>query len=180
MRDARSRRMRWAWWTAALLVVPATLAFVAVLGPGRPPAAEVRVAAPAPVPAPTGARPTPVTTTTPVAPDRERLAATLAARPIVFAADSAELDAAGAATAQELGELLAAAPDLPVLVEGHAADTPGGVEAGQRLSERRAEVVAAALTAAGVGAERVRGHGRGAELPLATVELSRRVEISIG
>jgi outer membrane protein OmpA-like peptidoglycan-associated protein len=140
----------------------------------------VRVAVPPPVPAPTGARPTPATAATPAATDQDRRAAALAARPIVFAADSAELDAPAAATVQEWGELLVAAPDLQVLVEGHAADTPGGVEAGQRLSEHRAEVVAEALAAAGVGAERVRARGRGAELPLATVELSRRVEISIG
>jgi outer membrane protein OmpA-like peptidoglycan-associated protein len=55
-----------------------------------------------------------------------------------------------------------------------------GPRPGSALSGRRAEVVAGALTAAGIGAERVRARGRGAESPLATVELSRRVEISIG
>lgn len=184
MRGARSR---WAWWGACLLAVPAVLAGVAVLGPARPPTGEARedpgaaeappdtvVAALPTLHAPTGTRPTPDLSAA-----RGRLAAALAARSVVFPADSAELTAPAATTVREIAELLAAAPDARVLVEGHVADTPGGPEAAQRLSERRAEVVAATLVAAGVGRERISTVGRGDERPLATVEQSRRVEVSV-
>lgn len=185
MRGARSR---WAWWGSCLLVVPAVLAGVAVLGPARPPVAETRedagagVARPDAVvaaiptgPAPTGTRPTPERSA-----DRDQLAAALAARPILFAADSAELTAPAVTTVHEIAGLLTAAPDAAVLVEGHVADTPGGREAAQLLSERRAEVVAGALVAAGVASERISTVGRGDEMPLVTVERSRRVEVGIG
>ena len=103
-----------------------------------------------------------------------------AAQPIRFGADSAELAGPPAETVQRVAGLLAAAPPVPVLVEGHVANTPGGLEAGLHLSEQRAAVVAEALTAAGVPAERISIRGLGAERPLATVEESRRVEITVG
>jgi outer membrane protein OmpA-like peptidoglycan-associated protein len=65
-------------------------------------------------------------------------------------------------------------------VEGHVADTPGGPDVAQRLSDQRAAVVAEALVAAGVPAERITMRGVGAMRPLATPEESRRVEITIG
>lgn len=110
----------------------------------------------------------------------ERLAAAVAAVPITFAPDSAELVGAAAGTAREVARLLAAEPAARVSVEGHVADTPGAPDVAQRLSERRAAVVAEALVAGGVERGRITTTGRAAEQPLATPEASRRVEISIG
>jgi outer membrane protein OmpA-like peptidoglycan-associated protein len=185
VRGARPSR-RWLWWALALLAVPTTLATLAVLAPATDPPATTRTAGVADdavadlsiVAAPPGARPTPADRD-PVAAERERVAVLLADRPIAFTADSAELTAPAAAAVQEAARLLAAVPTVPVLVEGHAADTPGGLDAGRLLSERRADVVADALVAAGLAGDRIATRGRGAEVPLATVERSRRVEISI-
>ncbi|WP_459214558.1 OmpA family protein [Pseudonocardia sichuanensis] len=184
VRGARAPR-RWVWWTLALLTVPTALATVAVLAPvgespapGRSVPGNDAVADLSIVAAPTAGRPTPADRD-PAAAERERITVLLADRPIVFTADSAELTAPAAETVREVARLLAAVPGAPVLVEGHAADTPGGLEAARLLSERRADVVAGALVAAGVSAERVATRGRGAEAPLAPVERSRRVEISV-
>jgi outer membrane protein OmpA-like peptidoglycan-associated protein len=167
------------WWFLTLLVVPAALAGLALLWPG-PPSAPA-----APLARETGSLPVmraPVVPKDPPAaePPLEQLLAVQAAEPIRFGADSVQLAGPPAATVQRVAELLMAAPPVPVLVEGHVADTPGRPEAGQLLSEKRAAVVAEALVAAGVPADRISTRGFGAERPLATVEESRRVEIRVG
>jgi outer membrane protein OmpA-like peptidoglycan-associated protein len=104
----------------------------------------------------------------------------LATQPIRFTPDSSMLAGPAAETVRRVAELLVAGPPVPVVVEGHVADTPGGPDAVQRLSDRRAAVVAEALVAAGVPAERITARGVGATRPLATPEESRRVEITVG
>jgi outer membrane protein OmpA-like peptidoglycan-associated protein len=167
------------WWSVAMLAVPAALAGLALLWAGpapqaAPPVVPPRVLPAAPVDA---ADPTPAEQPDPAP---AQVAEVLAAQPIRFTADSAELAGPSAATVQRVGELLVAGRAVPVLVEGHVADTPGGPEAVQQLSDRRAAVVADALVAAGVPAERITTRGLGATRPLGTVEESRRVEITIG
>jgi outer membrane protein OmpA-like peptidoglycan-associated protein len=168
------------WWFVALLVVPAALASFALVwpGPAAPPAPPAEEAAALPA-----VRAPVVAGNPPSAPQadqlRAQLAEVLAAQPIRFGADSAELSGPPAGTVQRVAELLVTGPPVPVLVEGHVADTPGGLEAVRELSERRAAVVAEALVASGVPAERISTTGLGAERPLATVEESRRVEITV-
>lgn len=179
------------WWFVALLAVPAVLAGFALLWAGPPtpaappagraaaPTAEPPSAPPAvPASAPDVATdPAPAEPPDPMATD---VAEVLAAHPIRFTADSAALTEPADHTVRRVAELLVAGPAVPVLVEGHVADTPGGPDAVQRLSDQRAAVVAEALVAAGVPAERVTARGAGATRPLATVEESRRVEITVG
>jgi outer membrane protein OmpA-like peptidoglycan-associated protein len=109
----------------------------------------------------------------------EQIATAVAGGPVVFAADSSELVGPAAATVQRVAGLLVAEPAARVELVGHVADTPGSVDVAQRLSERRAVVVADALVAGGVDRDRISTRGRGAEQPLATPAASRRVEISI-
>lgn len=109
----------------------------------------------------------------------DRLGAVVGAAPITFAPDRAELDGPAAATVRRVGELLAAEPAGRVDVDGYVADTPGGPEIAQRLSDERAAVVADALVAAGVARDHITARGRGATRPLDTRAASRRVEISV-
>jgi outer membrane protein OmpA-like peptidoglycan-associated protein len=171
------------WWSAALIAVPAVLAGIALLwagpsapaAPAAPPAA--RSTAPPAVPAPAVVQEPPSAKPDP---QRAQLTEVLSAQPIRFGADSAELAGPPADTARHVAELIKAGPAAPVLVEGFVADTPGGPEKVLRLSEKRAAVVAEALVAAGVPADRITARGLGAQRALATVEESRRVEITIG
>jgi outer membrane protein OmpA-like peptidoglycan-associated protein len=174
-----------AWWLVALIAVPAVLAGLALPWAG-PPSSAAPLAVPATAPAgpPTtaaapvvGTDPAPAEPPDPTVAD---VAQVLATHPIRFTADSAVLTGPAADTVRRVGELLAAGPAVPVLVEGHVADTPGGPDAVQRLSDQRAAVVADALVAAGVPAERITARGAGDIRPLATVEESRRVEITVG
>jgi outer membrane protein OmpA-like peptidoglycan-associated protein len=125
--------------------------------------------------APTPPRPAPPVSA-PVAP-APAYPAPFAAGAVTFAADRAELAGPSAATVARVAALLGDGRGPRVTVTGHAADTPGPAEVAQRLSERRAQVVADALVAAGVRRERLVVAGRGSAEPLATPELSRRVEI---
>jgi outer membrane protein OmpA-like peptidoglycan-associated protein len=181
------------WWFAALLAVPAVLAGLALLWADPPtsaaPPVAARVSAP-PTEPPTAASAVPPSASAtavaseppaqPPDPTLAEVAQVLATQPIRFTADSAVLAGPAADTVRRVAELLVAGPAVPVLVEGHVADTPGGPDAVQRLSDQRAACVVEALVAAGVPAERITAHGVGATRPLATPEESRRVEIRIG
>lgn len=130
------------------------------------------------------AEPTPITpTASPSAATRQQLvdqiSAVLAAAPITFGPDSAELRGTAAATVKRVAELLVAQPTARVDVDGFVADTPGGPELAQRLSDDRAVVVADTLVAGGVDRSRITARGRGATRPLDTPAASRRVEISV-
>lgn len=108
-----------------------------------------------------------------------RIAAAVAAAPITFDPDSAELTVPAAATVMQIALLLVGEPDATVAVDGYVADTPGPAETAQRLSESRAAAVTAALVEAGVERSRITATGRGDTRPLSTPAASRRVEISI-
>jgi outer membrane protein OmpA-like peptidoglycan-associated protein len=115
--------------------------------------------------------------------ERERVSGELAAivgpNPILFWPDSADLPEPSAATVTRVAALLRATPAAGVELEGHVADTPGGPEVAQALSEQRAVTVADALVAAGVDRSRIRTVGKGGAEPLPDRIASRRVEITI-
>jgi outer membrane protein OmpA-like peptidoglycan-associated protein len=163
-------RSRVALWVAAALVVPALLAGVALVWPGPPQAAPA---------GPVTAGVTPPGAGEPAPDPAAEVARLLAAAPITFPADDATLRGAPAGTVAAVAAVLVPARDVPVRVEGHVADTPGGPDVAQRLSDERARAVADALVAAGVRPDRLTVVGLAATEPLATPEASRRVEIEI-
>ena len=145
------------WWGALVLVPLALAALGLALFPSQPVLLPPAPPLPAPV-APVPAYP--------------------AVFPVMtFAPDQADLAGPSVAAVARVAELLGDGPGPLITVTGYAADTPGPAEVAQRLSERRAQVVADALVAAGVRRERLVPVGRGSAEPLATPELSRRVEI---
>lgn len=172
------------------MTVPLVLAGVSLMWPG-PPAAPSEVTVPVSV----GRAPTVTAPTAPIAggtaaaggtttADRQRRAAAevaviLAAAPITFPADSADLTPAAAATVGRVTAVLRAEPGVRAHVIGFCADGPGPAVVAQQLSERRAEVVAEVLAAAGVNRARLITEGLGNAGPLATRAASRRVEIQI-
>ncbi|MCW2719078.1 OmpA family protein [Pseudonocardia sp.] len=174
------------------MTVPLVLAGVSLMWPG-PPAAPSEVTVPVSVGrAPTVTAPTapiaggtaPAAGGTTTAADRQRRAAAevaviLAAAPITFPADSADLTPAAAATVGRVTAVLRAEPGVRAHVIGFCADGPGPAVVAQQLSERRAEVVAEVLAAAGVNRARLVTEGLGNAGPLATRAASRRVEIQI-
>lgn len=84
---------------------------------------------------------------------------------------------------QEVAKLLASDPSLKLWVVGHT-DSVGAVDANMKLSQARAEAVAAALaTTHGVSAARLKGYGVGPLAPVASNDSeagrakNRRVEL---
>lgn len=84
---------------------------------------------------------------------------------------------------QEVAKLLAADPSLKLWVVGHT-DSVGAIDANMRLSQARAEAVAAALVGShGVAAARLKGYGVGPLAPVASNDTedgrakNRRVEL---
>jgi outer membrane protein OmpA-like peptidoglycan-associated protein len=115
--------------------------------------------------------------------DREQLTLRIPAR-LLFVYDSPGLQrnpaaaAPLAATVQLLRKYRALQAQIVVYT-----DSIGGVSANQSLSDQRAQTVYAALTAAGIGRERLRQHGAGTatmvasnETPQGRIE-NRRLEI---
>ncbi|MGA6165509.1 OmpA family protein [Amycolatopsis magusensis] len=100
----------------------------------------------------------------------------LAAHPITFTPDTAELTPEGENTVGQIRDLLAKAP-APATFEvgGHVAKTPGDEESGLELSRQRAEAVAALL---GLG-DRISAKGYGDTRPKAGGGDDRRVEITV-
>jgi outer membrane protein OmpA-like peptidoglycan-associated protein len=171
------------WWFVALFAVPAVLAGLALLWAGPSAPAAPPVALPTTPPSTSSSAPIVAADPAPVEqpnPVPAEVAQVLAAQPIRFTADSSAIAGPPVDTVRRVAELLVAGPAVPVLVEGHVADTPGGPDAVQRLSDQRAAVVAEALVTAGVPAERITARGVGATRPLSTPEESRRVEITVG
>ena len=103
---------------------------------------------------------------------------------ILFAFDSAELRPDLTRDLQSIGASLQRYPDTRVIVTGHT-DSTGEAGYNQRLSERRADSVAAVLRRSGVAPGRIVTRGAGQTQPIAsnaTAEgraRNRRVEIVI-
>ena len=103
---------------------------------------------------------------------------------ILFGFDSAELRPDLTRDLQSIGASLQRYPDTRVIVTGHT-DSTGDAGYNQRLSERRAESVAAVLRRSGVSAGRISTRGAGATQPIASNATqdgrarNRRVEIVI-
>lgn len=182
-------------WFGALVTVPAVLAGVTLVWPGPRLVDELQARSWTGIDRADESTRNPPPALVPTEPDEPaadqgsraqralldvRLAGVLAAGPVTFAADSAALTGPSAQTVQQVAELLRAAPSVPVLLDGHVADTPGSPEAAILLSRERASVVAAALVDGGVDPGRITTRGLGASRPLSTREASRRVEISVG
>lgn len=197
MSSLRTARLQ---WCAAFLAVPTVLAGIAAAwaepDATAPPAAlsasaaaslPTTVVAADPVTAgervptgqvPTGQVPTAQGPTAQEAPVADRVAALVAASPVTFPANSAEMPAAAAETVRAVAAVLAPS-DAAVRLTGHVADTPGSPEGAQGLSERRAAAVAQALVEGGVDPARITAVGLGATAPLDTLAASRRVEFEI-
>lgn len=103
---------------------------------------------------------------------------------ITFASASARLDVAGSAVLDTLLDVVNRCPSLRVEIAGHTDDV-GPDAANLTLSERRAEAVAAYLTARGVAADRLAPKGYGEAAPLLANDSAearahnRRIEFKI-
>ncbi|AKD05495.1 membrane protein [Pontibacter korlensis] len=103
---------------------------------------------------------------------------------ILFAVNSAELSATAKQDIQKLAKTLQEYQGTDVIIEGHT-DNTGSYELNQRLSERRAEAVAAYARSLGVDGKRLQAKGYSYDQPIAentTAEgrqQNRRVEIII-
>jgi outer membrane protein OmpA-like peptidoglycan-associated protein len=103
---------------------------------------------------------------------------------VLFTTGSATLAAGAERTVSRVAELLEHYPDRTVAVEGHTDDT-GSAESNEKLSQRRAQTVADALTAAGVPETRITVRGLGESSPAvpntsaASRQQNRRVEIVV-
>ncbi|MCC5986634.1 MAG: OmpA family protein [Pararhodobacter sp.] len=103
---------------------------------------------------------------------------------ILFAFDSADLRPDLQSDLRSIGASLQRYPDTRVIVTGHT-DSTGDASYNQRLSERRAQSVAAVLTNSGVSSGRIVTRGAGQTQPIAsnaTAEgraQNRRVDIVI-
>lgn len=101
---------------------------------------------------------------------------------IYFDTDKATLKPESETTLEQVRALLAARPQLQVVIAGHT-DAEGGDAHNLALSQRRAAAVVAWLVDKGIAAERLQSEGHGEAMPVAgndTPEgraLNRRVEI---
>jgi outer membrane protein OmpA-like peptidoglycan-associated protein len=103
---------------------------------------------------------------------------------ILFAFDSSELQSVAQANIESLAQVLNKYPDTNILIEGDT-DNIGSEEYNQKLSERRAQIVADYLQRQGVPGSRISTVGLGELNPIASNdteygrELNRRVEVAI-
>ena len=120
----------------------------------------------------------------PISVDNTEAGIRLTIQNLQFKADSAELLPGEEKRLDQIAELLKLADGSQFLIEGHTAST--GYEAGEmKLSKERADSIAKALTARGIGSERFICKGSGSKKPIASNEtaegkaINRRVEITI-
>jgi len=86
---------------------------------------------------------------------------------VLFGHDSADLAAAAGAPLDKLGDYLTRHPDKNVRIEGYT-DSTGDAAYNQRLSQRRAQAVADALSARGIAPVRMTIIGYGENYPVAS------------
>jgi outer membrane protein OmpA-like peptidoglycan-associated protein len=103
---------------------------------------------------------------------------------ILFAIDSATLDPASFDTLDRLAVAAKACPDMRIAIQGHT-DNEGSGEYNQRLSERRAQAVAAYLVKLGADKAQLEAVGFGFTRPAApndtpeNMARNRRIEFSV-
>ena len=103
---------------------------------------------------------------------------------VLFDVDKATLKPGAREKLARIAGILGSHPDLKIEIEGHA-DSTGGEDYNQRLSERRAESVRAYLGEQGIGKSVVSAVGFGESRPVATNgtaagrQQNRRVEIIV-
>jgi outer membrane protein OmpA-like peptidoglycan-associated protein len=114
-------------------------------------------------PAGNATTPVPTATPTPRDPEREAAISELDRTRVLFAPDSASLDAAGLRVVARVAVLLTAHPDLRVRLTGHVAIATGTAPQSVAFSERRAQAVLDELVAAGIDPSRLDSAGAGAE-----------------
>jgi len=197
--EPRRRRPLWAWLLLALVIIAIVIAILLLTGrcgsgdPAAPPAGSPTAApAAAPGPAP-GAAPGPAPGPAPgavppgapgapvdTAALQSRIDAIVAAEPVTFLPNRAELTDSGAQGLERVAEVLADAPSARVVVTGYAA--PAGASPTpdpQQLSDQRAALVAEELAQAGVAADRIQTRGASDTNPRPDLATSRRAEISV-
>jgi outer membrane protein OmpA-like peptidoglycan-associated protein len=104
---------------------------------------------------------------------------------VLFGINKSELKTGGMHNVQKLADFLKEYPKHKVLIEGYT-DSTGSAEYNQKLSERRANSVQAALVnEMGISTDRITARGYGKEFPVAdnnsasNRQMNRRVEIVI-
>lgn len=101
---------------------------------------------------------------------------------MLFSTDKARMDSGGMRNVQKLADFLNQYPKYKVLIEGYT-DSTGSDSLNQKLSDRRANSVQAALIDMGIGSDRVTARGYGKAFPVtsnntaAGRQMNRRVEI---
>ena len=120
----------------------------------------------------------------PISVDNTEAGIRLTIQNLQFKADSAELLPGEEKRLDQIAEILRLAEGAQFLIEGHTAST--GYEAGEmKLSKERADSIARALTARGIGSDRFICKGSGGKKPIASNATpegkakNRRVEITI-
>ena len=104
----------------------------------------------------------------------------VAAAPISFRPNSAELSDSGSASLRQVARELDTVPTARVAVTGHAAPIGGpGTPDPQQLSEQRATVVADQLATAGVARDRVQTRGVSDTDPGPSAAAARRADVSV-
>jgi len=101
---------------------------------------------------------------------------------VLFSVNKAQLKSGGTRNMQKLADFLKQNPQQKVSIEGHT-DSTGSNSLNQKVSERRANAVKAALINTGISSDRITTHGYGEEMPIAgndtaaSRQMNRRVEI---
>ena len=98
---------------------------------------------------------------------------------IFFTIGSANASAAETAKIDELAKFLKANPETKVTITGYADAETGSKDVNMRLSKKRADNVAAALTKAGVAADRITTEAKGATVQPFGVSTQNRVVIAV-
>jgi outer membrane protein OmpA-like peptidoglycan-associated protein len=111
---------------------------------------------------------------------QSRIDEIVAAQPITFRANSAELTDAGTETLNRVAEELTAVPSARATITGYSAPIGGpGTPDPQQLSDQRATAAADALVADGVARDRLQTRGASDTEPRPDPAASRRAEISV-
>ncbi|HUX91008.1 MAG TPA: OmpA family protein [Gallionellaceae bacterium] len=101
---------------------------------------------------------------------------------VLFSVNKAQLKSGGTRNVKKLADFLTQNPQQKVSIEGHT-DSTGSNSLNQKLSERRANAVKAALIKMGISSDRITTRGYGEEFPVASNDsavnrqMNRRVEI---